>query len=423
MTMVAISTEGISKQYRLGVRRARYRTLSETISGYLRIRPQGELPVPAGGAEAETSIWALRDVSFDVPRGQVVGIVGRNGAGKSTLLKVLSRITEPTSGRARVWGRVGSLLEVATGFHPELTGRENIYLNGAILGMRRAEINRKFDEIVAFAEIERFLDTPVKFYSSGMYVRLAFAVAAHMEPEILLVDEVLAVGDLAFQKKCLGKMGNVAESGRTILFVSHNMGAVTRLCGRALWIDSGCIVADGGASQVVARYQAHYLTLNAQWSRPQPPNPEQPFAFLSVSLRGDDGRPVALFNADEPIEVEIRYAVLRTLSGCQVGTRLHNADGLPVFTTIDTDGTETASATVRDPGRYAARFAIPGHLLTPGTYSFLLSAHAINQRSYELIEQAVTFEVSGVQSLVSQDGRLGVVAPLLAWQTQRETAA
>jgi lipopolysaccharide transport system ATP-binding protein len=423
LTQVAISTEGISKEYRLGVRHARYRTLSETISSYLGLRPRNHARVPADVAKTGASIWALKGVSFEVPSGQVVGVVGRNGAGKSTLLKVLSRITEPTSGRARVWGRVGSLLEVATGFHPELTGRENIFLNGAILGMRRAEIDRKFDEIVAFAEIERFLDTPVKFYSSGMYVRLAFAVAAHMEPEILLVDEVLAVGDLAFQKKCLGKMGNVAESGRTVLFVSHNMGAVTRLCSRALWIDSGHIVADGAASQVVAQYQAHYLTLNAQWSRPKPPNPEQPFAFLSAALHAGGGRPSALFNADEPIEVEIRYAVLGALSGCQVGTRLHNADGLPVFTTIDTDGAGAAASTIREPGCYTTRFAIPGHLLTPGTYSFLLSAHAINQRSYDLIEQAVTFEVSGVESLVSQDGRLGVVAPLLSWETRREAAA
>ncbi|RME47458.1 MAG: ABC transporter ATP-binding protein, partial [Chloroflexi bacterium] len=252
MSDIAIRVEHLSKRYRIGQLHRPHDTLRDSIADFgLRIadwlsrraNPKSKIQ----NSKSDDTIWALRDVSFEVKRGEVVGIIGRNGAGKSTLLKILSRITEPTSGRAEIHGRVGSLLEVGTGFHPELTGRENIYLNGAILGMRKREIDRKFDEIVAFAEIEKFIDTPVKRYSSGMYVRLAFAVAAHLEPEILLVDEVLAVGDAAFQKKCLGKMGDVAKEGRTVLFVSHNMAAITSLCQRAIWLEEGKIKEDGSA--------------------------------------------------------------------------------------------------------------------------------------------------------------------------------
>jgi lipopolysaccharide transport system ATP-binding protein len=245
--MTAVLVDEISKRYQLGSSGG-YRRLTESIVDAVRRRSG-----PTGRAD---ELWALRDVSFEVAEGEVVGIVGRNGAGKSTLLKVLSRITEPTSGRAVLHGRMGSLLEVGTGFHPELSGRDNIYLNGAVLGMRKAEIARRFDEIVEFAEVERFLDTPVKRYSSGMYVRLAFAVAAHLEPEILVVDEVLAVGDSAFQKKCLGKMGDVARSGRTVLFVSHNMAAVRNLCGRAVLLEQGTVVEIGEVDDVLDRYLA-----------------------------------------------------------------------------------------------------------------------------------------------------------------------
>src|SRR5438128_9630341 len=250
---IAVRVEGLSKRYRIGARQERYYTLRDTLTEAV-ARPFQKLAAffSRNGAGSRTpeasSIWALKDVSFEVKHGEVVGIIGRNGAGKSTLLKILSRITEPTEGRARIHGRVGSLLEVGTGFHPELTGRENIYLNGAILGMRKAEIDRKFDEIVTFAELERFVDTPVKHYSSGMYVRLAFAVAAHLEPEILLVDEVLAVGDAAFQKKCLGKMDSVAREGRTVLFVSHNLQAISTLTERSLLLSHGHCVGDGATS-------------------------------------------------------------------------------------------------------------------------------------------------------------------------------
>ena len=261
MSDVAIRVEGLSKQYRIGGPQASYKTLRESVVGAARapIRRAGRLLRGEAATDHQETIWALKDVSFEVKHGEVLGIIGRNGAGKSTLLKVLSRITAPTEGTVDLYGRVGSLLEVGTGFHPELTGRENIYLNGAILGMKRAEIDQKFDEIVAFAELEKFLDTPVKHYSSGMYVRLAFAVAAHLDPEILLVDEVLAVGDAAFQKKCLGKMGEVAGEGRTVLFVSHNMGAVENLCSRSLLLSRGSNVLDGSSQSVVDYYLTNLL--------------------------------------------------------------------------------------------------------------------------------------------------------------------
>jgi len=252
MGQAAIRVAGLGKQYRIG-RRESYRTLRDTLAGAAR-RTLRRLRGGAPPADEAGRLWALRDVTFGVEPGEVVGIIGRNGAGKSTLLKILSRITEPTAGEADLYGRVGSLLEVGTGFNPELTGRENIYLNGAILGMRRAEIARKFDEIVAFAEIERFLDTPAKHYSSGMYMRLAFAVAAHLEPEILLIDEVLAVGDIQFQKRCLGKMGEVAASGRTVLFVSHNMHAMARLCRRGICLHTGSVSFDGSVAEAIRVY-------------------------------------------------------------------------------------------------------------------------------------------------------------------------
>ncbi|OQA19943.1 MAG: Teichoic acids export ATP-binding protein TagH [Chloroflexi bacterium ADurb.Bin360] len=261
MNDIAIRVENLSKRYRIGVER--HDTLRDALSSFLpripRLHPQDKeiREIRDHSWQKESEFWALRDVSFEIKRGEVVGVIGRNGAGKSTLLKILSRITEPTTGLAEIHGRVGSLLEVGTGFHPELTGRENIYLNGAILGMKRTEIDRKFDEIVAFSEIEKFLDTPVKRYSSGMYVRLAFAVAAHLEPEILLVDEVLAVGDAAFQKKCVGKMGDVAREGRTVLFVSHNLGIIVDLCTRAILLSGGRISRDSLPADIVAGYIAH----------------------------------------------------------------------------------------------------------------------------------------------------------------------
>jgi lipopolysaccharide transport system ATP-binding protein len=268
MGEVAIRVEKLSKQYHIGGPQKTYSRLGDQIIDVLSspFKRAGKLlsGQASGAAELDETIWALKDVSFEVEHGEVVGIVGRNGAGKSTLLKILSRITEPTEGYADLFGRVGSLLEVGTGFHPELTGRENVYMNGAILGMRKAEISNKFDEIVAFSEIEKFIDTPVKHYSSGMYVRLAFSVAAHLEPEILLVDEVLAVGDVSFQRKCLGKMDEVSQQGRTVLFVSHNMGLIQTLCQRGIYLESGAIARTGSIAETVEAYLLSLEQANSQ---------------------------------------------------------------------------------------------------------------------------------------------------------------
>ena len=303
---IAIRVEGLGKRYRIGGKQERYRTLRDSLTDTVitpfrairsALQHSGARRRPGGGNE----IWALKDVSWEVRRGEVVGIIGRNGAGKSTLLKILSRITEPTTGYADVYGRVGSLLEVGTGFHPELTGRENIYLNGAILGMRRAEIELKFNDIVSFAEVEDFINTPVKHYSSGMYTRLAFAVAAHLEPEILFVDEVLAVGDAAFQKKCLGKMGEVARGGRTVLFVSHNMAAIESLCHHVAWIDKGRLRLIGKPGEVVASYLLDSASGSSTF-RGKTVN------VSKVVLKDGQSVPTSVFSPGDDIEVEIHYS-------------------------------------------------------------------------------------------------------------------
>ncbi|MDA8105742.1 MAG: ABC transporter ATP-binding protein [Nitrospiraceae bacterium] len=313
MSNIALSAERIDKLYHVGRIQDSYRTLRDTLSeafvSPLRRASKILRGQASGAAELDDSIWALKDVSFQVEKGEVVGFIGRNGAGKSTLLKILSRITEPTSGYAEIHGRVGSLLEVGTGFHPELTGRENVYLNGAILGMKRIEIERKFEAIVSFAEVEKFVDTPVKHYSSGMYLRLAFAVAAHLEPEILLVDEVLAVGDMAFQQKCLGKMRDVAVEGRTVLFVSHNMSAIQSLCSRAIFLKDGKITFQGSTEQAVKYYCASVQKLYEQpiYLREDRSGGEQ-FRFTSVQfLNPRDMTPVNVFVSGQPAIIRIGY--------------------------------------------------------------------------------------------------------------------
>jgi lipopolysaccharide transport system ATP-binding protein len=417
-----IQAENLGKKYIISHQKQRYReTLRDAMTHkardlYWRIRHPLSLNSRSSDIE---DFWALEDLNFEVEEGSRLGIIGRNGSGKSTLLKILSRITEPTTGRVRIKGRVSSLLEVGTGFHPELSGRENIFLNGAILGMNRHEIKRKFDEIVAFAEIEKFLDTPVKRYSSGMYVRLAFAVAAHLEPEILIIDEVLAVGDVEFQKKCLGKMGEVAQQGRTVLFVSHNMGAITRLCERAIWLDEGRIVSDGVPNELVRRYESQCLTTCAVWKRINKGKANGGFAFTHAAVKNNKGQATSLFAGDESISVEIQYTVHRPLSGCQIGTRICNSDGLVAFYTADSDNSGV-SALPKEPGLYRAVFIIPGNFLAPGTYYLLMAAHLPYRTLYEVIEQAVVFEVSPTGSLASLDGRLGVISPLIDWETSRE---
>lgn len=350
-----------------------YKTLRDALVGGLRA-------VFTAGAgvvgRASSHVWALRDVSFEVPRGQVVGLVGRNGAGKSTLLKILSRITAPTAGFAEIQGRVGSLLEVGTGFHPELTGRENIFLNGSIIGMRRAEIMKRFDEIVAFAETEPFLDTPVKHYSSGMYMRLAFAVAAHLNPEVLLVDEVLAVGDAGFQRKCLGRMGMVAKEGRTVLFVSHNMDAIRRLCPRTIWLEAGRLKRDGMTGEVLADYLLANVHDNgiARFDPPRPLGSEIPIRLHSVQFSRESGAPTTRFSCRDQIRVRIEWQTLAALRKPRIGLVLQTSTGADVLTSFD--ATAWADGTL-PPGQWVSSCMIPGGLLNEGEYVAELGADSL----------------------------------------------
>lgn len=334
MNDYAIDIQGLGKRYQLG-QREQYKTLRGAFSGLaaVRVRRAGRRRAPR--KEPRGTIWALDDVSLQVAKGEVVGLIGRNGSGKSTLLKILTRITEPTRGRAVIIGRVGSLLEVGTGFHPELTGRENIYLNGAILGMKRAEIGSKFDEIVAFAEIERFIDTPVKRYSSGMYVRLAFAVAAHLETEILLVDEVLAVGDAAFQRRCLGKMSDAAHEGRTVLFVSHAMNTVQQLCDRVVLLRSGVLVADGPPSEVVPSYLSDASNredgIFDLAHHPARVAGREPL-IRQLVLRGAGPTPTASFFPDEPLRVELTIDAPERIRDPRLAVAIEDSSGRRIMT-------------------------------------------------------------------------------------------
>jgi lipopolysaccharide transport system ATP-binding protein len=361
-------------------------------------------------------LWALRDVSFEVQPGEVLGIIGRNGAGKSTLLKILSRITEPTSGRAIIRGRVASLLEVGTGFHPELTGRENIFLNGAILGMKKAEIARKFDEIVAFAEVERFIDTPVKRYSSGMYVRLAFAVAAHLEPEILVLDEVLAVGDASFQKKCLGKMNEVAKHGRTVLFVSHNMAAIRALCTRVLLLNRGAVLADGDASLVCGQYMdsAAVKEASRSWDNPvtAPGNDNVRLCYVRASsLQG-----AAIITVDTGVCLELGFVNHRAKINLACSAYFLNSDGILLFEAGNIISSNCDSVC----GRYELRLEIPPHLLNSGRYYVYLLFGKDQQhvlfRTDEIISFVVEHTATGRGA--NMDEAAGVVRPLLKWYTR-----
>ncbi len=392
MSQPAITVEGLGKRYRLGKSQTKPANFWQALGGAL-ITPFRYLIRSATQASEQEILWALRGVSFTVQAGEALGVVGRNGAGKTTLLKILSRITDPTEGRARLHGRVGSLLEVGTGFHPELTGRENIFLNGAILGMHRAEISSRFDEIVDFAEVERFIDTPVKYYSSGMYVRLAFSVAAHLNPEILLVDEVLAVGDLAFQKKCLGKMGNVATAGRTILLVSHNMEAILGLCSRAIWIDDGGLVADGPSSEVVEAYTRASMDLASSTrmlERTQ--EGDGHLRFTGFSLRDAQGRPLEFAFCGQEVELVIDYVTKDEADLRDVAAWLWIRDRLGkslaiMYTRLTGQNFE------RMPGRGRMVCRLPRLTLAPGSYLVDLAAQAPGQRSDKLIGAAM-LEVS-----------------------------
>ena len=416
--MTAISATGLSKRYRIGQLDRGYETLRESIV-HLARRMSGR--EHALGHE-ERNIWALKDVSFEVDEGAAVGVIGRNGAGKSTLLKVLTRITTPTEGRAEIRGRVGSLLEVGTGFHPELTGRENVYLNGSILGMKRRELTKKLPDIVEFAGIERFMDTPVKRYSSGMYVRLAFSVAAHLEPEILLVDEVLAVGDAEFQKRCLGRMEELGSSGRTVLFVSHNMQAIAQLCDRAIWLDQGSVVEDGTSSEVVARYlQSGHGTGSSQtWADAEAPGND--LVRLRYARVVQDGEEAPAVDVRHPVGLEIGFAVLRD-GGPPIFPKIKLVDqrGDVAFNAMDTSA---RWLDVTPPGEYVSTAWIPGNLLNEGLIEAQIGIASLGAPKLHAHGGAnLSFHVQDLGEGDTAKGLFtgqwkGVVRPLLDWTTE-----
>ncbi|HSE30635.1 MAG TPA: ABC transporter ATP-binding protein [Pyrinomonadaceae bacterium] len=416
-----IKVEGLSKQYRIGEGKNSYSTLRDAIAGAVR----APLKRVLRNGNANNTIWALKDVSFEVFPGEVVGIIGRNGAGKSTLLKILSRITEPTTGRLELYGRIASLLEVGTGFHPELTGRENIYLNGAILGMERSEIKQKFDEIVAFAEVEKFIDTPVKFYSSGMYVRLAFAVAAHLEPEVLVLDEVLAVGDTAFQKKCLGKMRDVSSHGRTVLLVSHSMATVGQLCKKSVWLDEGRIQAFGPSQAVIQSYLNSQQTKTAEYARDISKVQTIPSVFiLGARVRNSESQIVSTLDGREPFSIEVEYSVTsRTLAW--VGFAISTRDGAYVLSAADGDVDNYASE-VRELGAYTSVCYIPAGIFNAQEYVLTLYACRTVGGGTEILdylENVISFGIenpSGVGNLMPRR-RVGVISPKLNWEMKSGT--
>ena len=389
----AISVRGLSKQYRIGERGPRYRTLRDTLANAARRLFGGAAP---SAAREETFIWALKDVSFDVQAGEVIGVIGRNGAGKSTLLKVLAEITSPTEGEIEIRGRVGSLLEVGTGFHPELTGRENIFLNGAILGMTRAEIKRKFDEIVAFAEVEKFIDTPVKWYSSGMHVRLAFAVAAHLEPEILLVDEVLAVGDAQFQKKCMGKMSDVARGeGRTILFVSHNMAAVEALCSRCVLLSAGRVAALGETDNVIAQYLKMAETARAgRFDLRQHAGRRKGSRVILTAAEtiAANGSPSSTFRPHESLGIRVAFDAGENAVRPVLGVAIKTFMGAPIFA-VDNE-TIPGPPNEREIRNGTVTCYLDNLPLMPGTYQVdLYFRDARELVCSDVIYEALSFEV------------------------------
>ncbi len=425
-----VEVESLSKLYRLGsIGATSLRDSLERLTSRFRGRGKNgsqkkEAPSAPAGRQGPTpdTFWAIRDISFSAKAGEVVGIVGRNGAGKSTLLKILSRITEPTSGRAILRGRLASLLEVGTGFHPDLTGRENVFLNGTILGMKRWEIAAKFDEIVAFAEIEQFIDTPVKHYSSGMFVRLAFAVAAHLEPEILFIDEVLAVGDAGFQKKCLGKMGEVANKhGRTVFFVSHNMGAVRALCEHAILIENGQVTMDGQPAEIISRYLASTVPDETageiDWSERNDAPTCDDVEYTRLRLLDQNGTVRTTFEADQPVSIEINYRVKRRLRGVRFDVAFTTQEGELAFVATD----HQFQNAIHEPGLYRTTCIVPGGLLNRRGYTVGVQCDIPGERFLIHMRNFLSLVISGVgnQSSSFPEPWPGVVCPRIRWDVRQ----
>ena len=423
----AVSVRGLSKAYRLGQQELGRETvignvLSLFTSPLANFRKLYKLTHFEKNDTSEDVLWALKDLSLDIQQGDVVGIIGRNGAGKSTLLKIISRITEPTEGQVDVYGRIASLLEVGTGFHPELTGRENIFLNGAILGMRKHEIERKFDEIVAFSEMGPFIDTPVKRYSSGMYVRLAFSVAAHLEPEILAIDEVLAVGDLEFQKKCLGKMDEVSQiKGRTVIFVSHNMGTIAQLCNKVIYLKEGQVMAIGETNKIISQYLREAGGSSARVFTPENVNPNKEFYFKSIHILDHEGVENQQIDLRFPFTIKMVYCVPKSLKNVDISLRIHQASGAPVFTTMQAHQDPDSVIRTRQ-GSYELSVEIPGMFLMPGDYSVSIAAHEPHGPIFDYHPQTLIFNVTdtGTRLTSYKDfANQGAVILDLPWKEQQ----
>lgn len=414
MSRPVIEVEGLSKEFIIGARERSGESLREALMSSL-AAPFRRLRQIGGNAVAEDRIWALRDVNFTVDEGEVVGIIGRNGAGKSTLLKVLSRITAPTEGRVTIRGRIGSLLEVGTGFHPELTGRENIFLNGAILGMKQKEIESKFDEIVDFSGVEKFIDTPVKRYSSGMHVRLAFAVAAHLDPEILLVDEVLAVGDAEFQRKCLGKMGDVAKSGRSIIFVSHNLGAVRNLCSRAISLNGGMVSSIGQVDKVINYYMLGSQPNQCQGDVSFQENEVKPFQLIGLRLLDSDDNICTSFSCDSNVTIECTCRVRQPVPGLYGYLLISKSDGMDI---LESDSFDTLPNVLDElqPGLRRFRITIPPRTLGHGEYSIYLnfSSSSLSGQSVDSPQTVARFRLDDSKSRRG-NRRRGYLSTLPQW--------
>ncbi len=423
MSKPIIEIRGLGKKYRIA-HRERYLALRDTLADFFK-KPFSILGGVSRPALLKEDFWALKDISFDVGQGEVVGIIGRNGAGKTTLLKILSRITYPAEGEIRLYGRVGSLLEVGTGFHPELTGRDNIYFNGSILGMRKKEIEKKFDEIVAFSGVEKFLDIPVKRFSSGMQVRLAFSVAAHLEPEILLVDEVLAVGDAEFQKKCLGKMKDVSGSGRTVLFVSHNMAAIRNLCSRTIMLENGRLSLDGDSETTISRYLNQNLAVGSTISNKEIEaklegviNRGNPSIRLrEIALLNEDGLACSSFNSDEAIKIRVTYECLTIVTDLRVNIYIVDEENRAILATQNIDNQQGADSYQQRPGVYASTCYLPAN--TFGEKRFFVSVHLEFPKVEHLVlDRILGFDVvfNGYNNTVGI--RYSFMRPLLKWQTE-----
>ncbi|MGQ3684428.1 MAG: ABC transporter ATP-binding protein [Candidatus Loosdrechtia sp.] len=428
----AIKVENISKCYRIGLKENMHDSVAKSIlsfivsplKNYRKYRSLYRFNDLNNGNGNPDIIWALKNISFEVGQGEIVGIIGLNGAGKSTLLKILSRITEPTGGRAEIRGRISSLLEVGTGFHPELTGRENVYLNGTILGMRKKELDRKFDEIVDFSGIEKLIDTPIKRYSSGMKVRLAFAVAAHIEPEVLLIDEVLAVGDIQFQKKCLNKMEDIGKHGRTILFVSHNMAAVTRICPRSILLGNGGVLHDGPSHEVVSHYMGAEKGTRAErvWQPEEAPGDEV-VRLYSVRILSEKSHVSEAVDIQQPVTIEMEYEVFRHGFVMFSYFRLINEEGIELFISFENDPEWRNRP--RLPGRYVTHAQIPGNLLAEGVFYVTPTLRTLNPEIRRFkVPDAIAFQV--VDSIDNNLARGdyyggdfgGVIRPPVKWKTQ-----